>query len=118
MENYIWIIQVLLALFFTMPGLTKIKTSKAALVARGNMPLNGSISFIRFLGVSELLGVLTMIVTIWLKDIRFLAALAAIGFSIVMISALAVHYKRKEFKKLPILTIALVLSVLVSINNF
>ncbi|MEJ0103794.1 MAG: DoxX family protein [Bacteroidota bacterium] len=118
MENYNWIIQVLLAVFFTMPGLTKIKTAKEVLVARGNMPPNGSISFIRFLGVSEILGVLAMIVPIWLKELQPVTALAATGFSIVMIAALAVHYKKKEFKKVPILILALVLSVFVAINNF
>ena len=118
MENYSWIIQVLLAVFFTMPGLMKIKTSKEALVAKGNMPPDVSISFIRFLGVSELLGVLAMIVPIWLKELHILTALAAIGFIFVMIGALVVHYKKKEFKKFPILILALVLSVLVSIYNF
>ena len=118
MENYIWIIQIILALFFTMPGLTKLKTPKEVLVAKGNMPPNGSILFIRFLGASELLGVLAMIVPIWLKELQLLTALAAIGFSIVMIAALVVHYKKKEFKKIPILMLALVLSILVSIYNF
>ena len=33
MENFSWIIQLLLAGFFTIPGLTKIKTSKDALIA-------------------------------------------------------------------------------------
>lgn len=118
MENYSWIIQVVLAVFFTMPSLTKIKTSKDILVAKGNMPPNGSIMFIRFLGISELLGVLAMVVPIWLKELQPLTALAAIGFSIVMIAALIVHYKKKEFKKFPILILAFVLSVLVSICNF
>ena len=118
MEKYNWIIQIVLAAFFTMPGLVKIKTPKVVLVAKGNMPPNGSITFIRILGTSELLGVLAMIVPIWLKGLQLLTALAAIGFSIVMIAALVVHYKKKEFKKLPVLIIALILSVLVSINNF
>ena len=118
MENYSWIIQIILAVFFTMPGLTKLKTTKEVLVAKGNMPPDGSILFIRFLGVSEILGVLAMIVPIWLKELQFLTAFAAIGFTIVMIAALIVHYKKKEFKKLPILTLALALSVLVSIYNF
>ncbi len=119
MENYSWITQIMLAVFFTMPGLTKVKTSKEALVAKGNLPaqwLNNNSSV--FLGVSELLGVLAMIVPIWLKELQLLTALAAIGFSIVMIGALVVHYKKKEFKKLPILIIALVLSVLVSTYNY
>jgi len=118
MENYGWVIQVLLAAFFIMPGLTKIKTSKEVLVAQGKIPPNGSITFIRFLGVAELLGVLAMIIPIWLKELQLLTALAAIGFSIVMIGALVVHYKKKEFKKLPVLTIALVLCVLLSICKF
>jgi hypothetical protein len=86
-------------------------------VAKGNMSANGSITFIRILGVSELLGVLAMIVPIWLNELQLLTAFAAIGFSIVMIGALVVHYKKKEFKKLPIIIITLALSVLVSISK-
>ncbi len=118
MENYILIVQVLLAIFFTMPALSKIKTPKAVLIVRGKMPPNGSISFIRFLGVCEIFGVLAMIVPIWLKELHLLTALAAAGFSVVMIAALVVHYKKMEFRKLPILALALALSVFVAINNF
>ncbi|MEC4050944.1 DoxX family protein [Flavobacterium sp. SUN046] len=117
MENFSWIIQLLLAGFFTIPGLTKIKTSKDALIAMKKISQNGSIVFIRILGVSELLGVFTMILTIWLKEFYYLTALASIGFSIVMIGALVVHFKKNEFKKIPVLLIALLLSLMLIFIN-
>lgn len=98
MENYILIVQVLLAVFFIMPAVTKVKTSKEVLVARGNMPLDGSIGFIRFLGVAELLGVLAMLAPPFIKELQVLTGLAAIGFAIVMIGAFVLHFKKKEYK--------------------
>jgi uncharacterized membrane protein YphA (DoxX/SURF4 family) len=117
MENYILIIQILLAVFFIMPGIMKVKTSKEVLVARGNMQPDGSIGFIRFLGTAELLGVLAMIVPIFMEELHVMTAMAAIGFAVVMIGALVIHLKKKEFIKLPILVIALVASVLVLTFN-
>lgn len=98
MVNYILIVQVLLALFFIMPGITKVKTSKEVLVAKGNMPPDGSIGFIRFLGTAELLGALAMIVPIFIGELRILTALAAIGFAIVMIGAFVIHFKRENLR--------------------
>ena len=118
MENYILVVQILLAALFIVPGIMKIKTPKELLVARGNMPPDGSIGFIRFLGTAELLGVLAMIVPIFLKELQILTALAAIGFAIVMVGAFVVHFKKREFKKLPIMVITLVAAALVFTFNF
>lgn len=117
MENYSWILQIILALFFTMPGMMKIKSSKETLVGKGNMKPEDSIVFIRFLGISEILGVLAMIIPIWVKELQILTAIAAAGFVVIMLGAVAVHYKKREYKLLPVLVLALFLSVLVFIYN-
>ena len=117
MEHYSWILQVILALFFTMPGIMKIQSSKEALVGKGKMKPDDSIVFIRILGISEILGVLAMIIPIWIKELQILTAIAAAGFAVIMVGALAVHYKKREYKLLPVLLFALLLSVLVFIYN-
>lgn len=117
MEKYTWIIQVALALFFLMPGLTKIKTSKEKLVEKGNMAPGDSITFIRVLGSAELLGCLAMIIPIWIGSLSVFTMLAAVGFCIVMAGAIVVHLKKKEYKKEPVLIFALLLSVFVVVNH-
>ncbi|MEX0720301.1 MAG: DoxX family protein [Balneolaceae bacterium] len=118
MENYIWIVQVLLALFFLVPGLMKIYSTKVQLVQQGSMSPNQSMTFIRVLGSSELLGCVAMIVPLWYPSLLVFTMLAALGFCIVMIGAIPFHVKKKEFKKIPILTIALLFSLLVFSIHF
>jgi hypothetical protein len=117
MEKYIWILQLVLALFFLMPAILKLKTPKDKLVANGNMPPDGSIRFIRLLGTMEILGVATMVLSVFFEPLKIFTLLAAIGFAIVMTGALVVHYKKREFKKLPILGIAFLLSLVVVYLN-
>ena len=117
MEKYIWIIQLVLALFFLMPAILKLKTPKAKLVANGNMPPDGSIRFIRLLGTMEILGVATMVLSIFFEPLKIFTFFAAIGFAVVMIGALVVHNKKREFKKLPILGIAFLMSLVVAYLN-
>lgn len=117
MEKYTWIIQFVLALLFLATGIVKIKTSKEQLVKSGNMPPDGSITFIRFLGIAELLGSIAMIVPIWVPSLSIFTLLAAIGFGIVMLGAFVVHAKKKEIKKLPVLAIVLSMSILVFLHH-
>ena len=117
MEKFIWIIQLALAFFFLMPAILKLRTPKAKLVANGNMPPDGSIRFIRLLGTMEILGVATMVLSIFFESLKVFTLLAAIGFAIVMTGAFVVHYKKREFKKLPVLGIAFLLSLMVVYFN-
>lgn len=118
MEKFIWIIQLLLASFFLIPGIIKLKTPKAQLIANGNLPPDGSIGFIRLLGAMEILGVLTMVLSIFIEPLKIFTVLAAIGFAAVMVGAFVVHYKKKEFRKLPILGLAFLSSIVVVYINY
>ncbi|MCF2443953.1 DoxX family protein [Dyadobacter sp. CY345] len=117
METYTWIFKIILALFFIMPGVMKLKMSKEEMVRKGNITEDQSVYFPRFIGVAELCGVVVMLLSIWLKELETLAGIAAIGFAIVMVGAIIVHARKKEWKLLPVLFFALILSVLLAIAN-
>jgi hypothetical protein len=118
MNIFVWFLQVALALFFFFPALMKLTTSKEKLVEQKKMPPNGSISFIRILGTMEILGSIGMILPIWLNTYPVLTPLAAVGFCIVMTGALVFHFKKKEYKMLPLLSLVFVLSATVALYHF
>jgi uncharacterized membrane protein len=118
MEAYTSILQIILALFFIMPGIMKLKMSKEEMVKKGNITEDQSVYFPRFIGAAELCGVAVMILSIWREEFDMIAGMAAAGFAIVMAGAIVVHARKKEWKVLPVLILALVLSVTVAILNF
>lgn len=59
---------------------------------------NLPVSFVRFIGISEILGAIALILP-WLLDILpFLTGVVAIILAFIMIPAGVIHYKRKEPK--------------------
>lgn len=58
--------------------------------------------FIRFVGVSELLGALLILIAMLTGSFAWLAIFAAIGFSLIQILAIVTeHLPKKEYKVLP-----------------
>ena len=63
---------------------------------------NRSERFIRFIGMSELLGALVILLAVVTGDFSWLAIFAAIGFSLIQILAMFTeHLPKKEYKVLP-----------------
>jgi hypothetical protein len=56
---------------------------------------------IRFIGISEILGAIGIIVPMLLNILPVLTIVSAIGFALIMIPAAIINYKRHEYKKLP-----------------
>ena len=59
---------------------------------------NLSIPLVRFIGISEILGAIALILPWWLKILPQLTSVSAILLSIIMIPAAIIHYKRNEPK--------------------
>lgn len=114
MNTFLWILQIILAMFFLMPGFTKLITSKNKLVEKGQLSPEGSVIPVRLIGIMEILGSIGMILPGLLNILPILTPLASVGFCIVMIGAFAVHYGKKEYKMLPILSIVFILSAIVA----
>jgi uncharacterized membrane protein YphA (DoxX/SURF4 family) len=103
MHILLWTVQVLLAVAFGMAGLMKSTQPIDALVQAG-MAWTAEVPFlmVRFIGVSELLGAIGLILPAATKVKPQLTPLAALGLLTIMILAMAFHLSRGEAQALPI----------------
>lgn len=115
MNTLIWIIQGLLSAFFLMPAFTKLTSSKDKLVEKKILEPNQSIDFPRFIGLMELLGSIVPQLT---GIAKILTPFAAIGFALIMLGAFFIHFKKKDYKILPLLIVVFSLSVTVALYRF
>ena len=119
MNVALWICQILLALIFGYSGLMKSAKTEKELVAMGQTGVeNLSPSLIRFIGVTELLGVVGIILPRLFGIMPILTPLAATGFAVIMILAAIVHFNRSEKKTVLLNLLILVLSAVVALGRF
>jgi len=113
MNIALWIVQVLLLGMYGMAGIMKtFQTAKA----REQLPWakNRSDSFVRFVGTSELLGALGMLLPMLTGILPWLTPLAAASLSLIQLLAITTeHLPKREFQVLPVNVILLALSVFV-----
>lgn len=97
MDIALWVCQGLLAAIFLLSGIAKISQSRERLLAIGQ---TGIVSFpmpvVRFTAFCELLGVVGILLPRLTGIAPVLTPLAAIGFGVVMIGAIASHLKLGE----------------------
>jgi putative oxidoreductase len=98
----LWVAQVLLALAFGMSGLWKATTPMAQLAEKLPLAAGGHAALLRFIGVSELLGALGLILPAVTRILPRLTALAALGLTVVMVLATGYHLSRGEAGALPV----------------
>ena len=113
----LWLVQVILALAFGMIGVTKLTTSDADIIQQsGELVEKYGVGLIRFIGISEILGALGLILPAALRILPILTPLAALGLAIIMVLATALHASKGE----PIVTqvIFLLLSLFVIWGRF
>ncbi len=97
----LWIVQVLLGVAFLMAGLMKATQPLEALAAQ--MPwVAGSGALVRFIGISELLGGVGVILPALTRIQPRLTPLAAAALTVVMILAAGLHVVRGEFSAVPV----------------
>jgi uncharacterized membrane protein YphA (DoxX/SURF4 family) len=118
MNIALWIIQVLLGLQNIFVGfLHGYQIEKAR--ARFSWPSRYSVGMLRFIGTSEILGGLGLILPMATGILPWLTPLAAIGIAIIQILALfMVHLPRKEYKAIPVNGTLLVLALIVAIGRW
>ena len=97
MHITLWIAQVLLAIMFIMAGV--MKASQPIETLSESLPWVTSVpgGLVRFIGVSELLGGLGLIIPSLFRFKPSLTVWAAIGLAVVMILAAIFHASRGEF---------------------
>ena len=118
MNIALWIIQGLLAAFFIMPGAMKLLTPGEKLREKMQAGPEKSLVGTRILGLLEILGAIGIIVPYWTGILPVLTPLAAVGFAIVMVGACVVHYQKHDYKILPVLSVAFILSLVVAYYRF
>lgn len=97
MNIALWVLQVLLGLMFLMAGATKTFQSVDALIEALPWVSSTPLGLVRFIGVSELLGGIGLLLPSLLRIKPFLTVWAAIGIAAIMILAAVFHGSRGEF---------------------
>ena len=99
MNIILWILQILMAILFIYSGICKSMFDIPALVAKGQTGVEKlSIPFVRFIGVSEILGAIGLVFPLLLHIAPNLTAISAICLGFIMVPASVIHYLRTEYK--------------------
>ena len=113
MNIALWIAQGLLTAMYLMAGVLKtFQTAKA----KEQLPWakNRSDGFVRFVGTSELLGALGLILPLVTGILPWLTPLAAIGLIIIQLLAIFTeHLPKKEYNVIPVNVVLLALAAFV-----
>jgi len=112
-NNLLWVMQGFLAMTFLFAGSAKLFQSpeKVAKLVPGNFPLR----FLRILGALEILGAVGIILPKAVDVLPVLTPISSGCMALVLFAAAAVHIKGKEFSKLPMILVLLVLAVIVTV---
>ncbi|MCK6641607.1 MAG: DoxX family protein [Bacteroidia bacterium] len=93
----LWIAQVLLAIGFGLAGFMKVTAPIEQLEQSGMSFVNDyGAGMVRFIGISEILGALGLILPAALRIKPILTPIAAVGLSIIMILATIYHVSNNE----------------------
>jgi uncharacterized membrane protein YphA (DoxX/SURF4 family) len=118
MNIALWIAQALLAALFLKAGLTKSFKTKEEMLKAGMNLRDTSMPMIRFIGYSEVLGAIGLILPVLLNILPILTTVSAFGFAVIMVLAIAHHYKFKEFKAIGFNVVILALSLFITWGRF
>jgi putative oxidoreductase len=118
MNIALWVAQILLAAMFGMAGV--IKTFQTA-KAKEQLPWakDRSDGFVRFVGTSELLGALGLVLPLLTGILPWLAVLAAAGLLLIQLLAIFTeHLPKKEYNVIPINLVLIAISVFIVVGRW
>ncbi|WP_211749324.1 DoxX family protein [Paenibacillus sp. Marseille-Q4541] len=109
MNIALWIVQIILGLFFVMLGSMKAFQLKKAHDSGTSKGLE------IFIGISEILGGLGLILPLATGIVPSLTSFAAIGLGVIMVLAAGHHAKKGEYKaiSMPLIFLALLIFVII-----
>ncbi len=93
----LWIAQGLLAIMFIMAGVMKVTQPIEELAVSLPWVTSSPVSLIRFIGISELLGGLGLLIPGIFRFKPFLTIWAALGLAIIMVLAAIFHASKGEY---------------------
>ncbi len=97
MNRGLWVVQILLGAMFAMAGVMKATRPADELARRMTWVSAVSVATLRFIGISELLGALGLILPWATGIVPILTPIAAVGLVVIMILAAGLHAKRGEY---------------------
>lgn len=118
MNVFLWVVAALLGIAFLGAGLLHLLQKKDKLDQMLGWPGDFSTRRVRFIGVVELLGALGLILPAVTGIATILTPLAATGLILVMIGAMATHYRRKEPQGIAVNLVLATLAVIVAWGRF
>jgi uncharacterized membrane protein YphA (DoxX/SURF4 family) len=118
MNAALWTCQLVLALVFLYSGATKSTRSVPRLVAGGQTGVEGlPAGLVRFIGVSELLGVAGLLLPWALQIVPVLTPVAAGALGVIMVLAARVHVRRREYTTAAANVVLLTLCMAVAVGR-
>lgn len=118
MNIALWVAQILLLGMYGMAGAMKtFQTAKA----KEMLPWakDRSDTFVRFVGISELLGALGLILPLLTGILAWLTPTAAIGLTVIQTLAIfTVHLPKKEYQVIPMNIVLLALSIFIIVGRW
>ena len=119
MNIALWIVQGFLAIVFIVAGVLKTLTPNDKLLKQLPWVKDYSYVTVKFIGISEFLGGVGLIIP-WMTGIaRVLTPVSAIGICVIMALALTTeHLKKKEYKEVAFNAVLLLLAAFVCVGRF
>lgn len=119
MNTALWISQGILALAFLYSGVCKTFLSERTLVAIGQTGVvNLPAALIHFIGISELLGTVGIVLPWYTKLFPVLTPITALCFATVMVLAARIHYRLQEPKNIATNVFLFALAVFVAWGRY
>ena len=119
MNIVLWVLQVFLAVTFGYSGIMKSTQNRERLVSIGQTGVDGlSYPLIRFIGITEILGAIGIVLPWWTGILPVLTPMTAVCFAALMVLAAPIHYKRKEYWSVALNITLFVMSVFVAWMRF
>jgi hypothetical protein len=113
----LWVTQILLAFIYSSAAFRKL-FQREKVRANQEWARQSSDGYIRFVAISQLLGVAGLLFPIPTGILPWLTPLAAIGFCIIQILAAERHIRLKEYKILPMNLFLFALSVFIAVGRW
>lgn len=117
MNTVVLIIQILLAVAFAVVGLGKLTQPIEKLGARMAWVQDFTPQNIRLIGALECCAAAGLVLSLLLSALPMVAALAALGLSLIMAGAMATHLHRQEYPALIANLVLLGLALLVAYSH-
>jgi len=113
MGNSIMILECILAVLFLIAGAFKTFQNKEKLAKRMPWVNDYAITTVRFIGISELLGAVGLIVPHYTGILPVVSPIAAVALAVVMLLASIHHIRKNEYKEVVLTGILIALLAVV-----